>query len=66
MFHGRFVKLVPDEQVVEAVEFEMADPATQGEMTITYTLAVADGGTDLTGWRMSLAKLTALCEGEEG
>lgn len=46
-FHGRFVKLVPNEQVVELVEFESADPAMQGEMTITYTLADADGGTDL-------------------
>lgn len=46
-YHGRFVKLVPDEQVVEVVEFETADPAMQGEMTITITLADADGGTDI-------------------
>jgi uncharacterized protein YndB with AHSA1/START domain len=46
-FHGRFVKLVPNEQVVEAVEFETADPAMQGEMTITVTLTDAGGGTDL-------------------
>ena len=38
-FHGRFVKLVPDEQVVEVVEFETTDPAMQGEMTVTFTLA---------------------------
>jgi len=38
-YHGRFVKLVPDEQVVEVVEFETVDPAMQGEMTITYSLA---------------------------
>lgn len=46
-YHGRFVKLVPNEQVVEAVEFETPDPALQGEMTITYTLTDADGGTEL-------------------
>lgn len=46
-FHGRFVKLVPNEQVVEAVEFETADPAMRGEMTITITLTDAGGGTDL-------------------
>src|SRR4051794_10346064 len=46
-FHGRFVELVPDERVVEVVEFETADPAMRGEMTITYTLADADGGTEL-------------------
>ena len=46
-YHGRFVKLALDEQVVEVVEFETADPALQGEMTITITLADANGGTDL-------------------
>ncbi|MFL6232547.1 MAG: SRPBCC family protein [Thermoanaerobaculia bacterium] len=46
-FHGRFVKLLPDKQVVEGVEFETANPAMQGEMTITITLADAGGGTDL-------------------
>jgi uncharacterized protein YndB with AHSA1/START domain len=47
-YHGRFAKLVPNEQVVEVVEFETTDPAMQGEMTITTTLADADGGTELT------------------
>jgi uncharacterized protein YndB with AHSA1/START domain len=46
-YHGRFVKLVPNEQVVEVVEFETTDPAMQGEMTITISLADADGGTDI-------------------
>ncbi len=44
-FHGRFVKLVQNEQVVEVVEFETADPALCGEMAITITLEDADGGT---------------------
>ena len=46
-YHGRFVELVPDERVVEVVEFETADPALQGEMTITIALVDADGGTDV-------------------
>jgi uncharacterized protein YndB with AHSA1/START domain len=46
-YHGRFVRLVPNEQVVEVVEFETADPALQGEMTITLTLTGANGGTDV-------------------
>jgi len=46
-YHGRFVKLVPNEQVVEAGEFETADPALRGEMTITISLADAGGGTDV-------------------
>lgn len=45
--HGRFVKLVQDEQVVEVVEFETSDPTMRGEMTIAITLADADGGTDV-------------------
>jgi uncharacterized protein YndB with AHSA1/START domain len=53
-FHGRFVRLVPDTEVVQAVEFETDDPALQGEMTITYTLADADGGTDLVGVHVDL------------
>ena len=47
-YHGRFIELVPGERVVEAVEFETADAALRGEMTITVTLAGAeDGGTEL-------------------
>ncbi|HEX5724109.1 MAG TPA: SRPBCC domain-containing protein [Longimicrobiaceae bacterium] len=46
-YHGRFVKLVENEQVVEVVEFETEDPAMRGEMTITITLADVDGGTEV-------------------
>jgi uncharacterized protein YndB with AHSA1/START domain len=46
-FHGRFVKLVTNEQVVEVVEFETTDPALRGEMTITIVLVDAGGGTDV-------------------
>jgi len=46
-YHGHFVRLVPNEQVIEVVEFETDDPALQGEMTITMTLTDGDGGTDV-------------------
>jgi uncharacterized protein YndB with AHSA1/START domain len=46
-YHGRFVKLVPNEQVVEVDEFETANPALQGEMTSTITLSDSDGGTNV-------------------
>ncbi|MFE6171409.1 SRPBCC domain-containing protein [Streptomyces sp. NPDC056464] len=47
-YHGRFVRLVPEEQVVEEVEFETDDPALRGTMTMTTTLTdAADGGTDI-------------------
>ena len=45
--HCRFVKLVADEQVVQVVEFETADPGLRGEMTIAVTLSEADGGTEV-------------------
>jgi uncharacterized protein YndB with AHSA1/START domain len=47
-YRGRFLRLVPDELVVEADEFETDDPALPGEMLITISLAAADGGTELT------------------
>ncbi len=48
-FHGRFTRLVPDEQVVQVVEFETDDPAMRGEMTMSFTLTEAGGGTDVLG-----------------
>ena len=38
VFEGRFVELVPDARIVEAVRFQSDDPAFAGEMTITTTL----------------------------
>ena len=46
-YHGRFVKLVTNEQVVEVVEFETSNAAMRGEMTVTFTLTEAGGGTDV-------------------
>jgi uncharacterized protein YndB with AHSA1/START domain len=46
-YHGRFVKLVANEHVVEVVEVETTDPTLQGEMTITTSLADSDGGIDV-------------------
>ncbi|GAA2765381.1 SRPBCC family protein [Streptomyces paradoxus] len=43
-YHGHFAQLVPDEQVVEVLEFEAADPALRGAMTLTTTLSDAPGG----------------------
>ncbi|MEU0157083.1 SRPBCC family protein [Micromonospora fulviviridis] len=46
-YHGHFVKIAPDRQVVEVVEFETDDPALGGAMTMTTTLADVDGGTEV-------------------
>src|SRR3954463_7135009 len=65
-YHGHFVKLVPDEQVVEVVEFETDDPAMHGEMTITYTLTDADGGTDVDGVHDNLPQGVSPADNELG
>lgn len=65
-FHGRFLKLVPDTEVVQAIEFESDDPAMAGEMTITYSLAEADGGTDLAGVHENLPPGVAPADNEMG
>lgn len=46
-YHGHFVKPVPNEQVVEGMQFETTDIAMRGEMTVTFTLTGAGGGTDV-------------------
>lgn len=46
-YRGRFARLVPDEQVVEVIEFESPRPAMRGEMTVTITLTDAGDGTDI-------------------
>lgn len=67
-YHGRFVRLVPDSQVVQVTEFETADPALAGEMTITYTLADSDSGaaTVLTGVHEDLPPGVPLEDNELG
>jgi hypothetical protein len=56
-FHGRFVKLVENRQVVQVVEFETQDPAMRGEMTTTCTLATRRVGQmsygSTTGYRVA-------------
>jgi uncharacterized protein YndB with AHSA1/START domain len=65
-YRGRFVKLVPNEQVVEVDEFETADPALRGEMTITYVLADADGGTDILAVHDGLPRGLSTADNEVG
>jgi uncharacterized protein YndB with AHSA1/START domain len=65
-FHGRFVRLVPDTEVVQAVEFETDDREMQGEMTITYRLADTEGGTDLVGMHENLPPGVSPADNELG
>lgn len=65
-YRGHFVKLVPDEQVIEVDEFETTDPALRGRMTITITLADADGGTDLVAVHEGLPRGVSPVDNETG
>lgn len=65
-FRGRFVKLVPDTEVVQIVEFETDDPSMQGEMTITYVLTDTYEGTVVTGLHENLPPGVASFDNELG
>ena len=65
-YHGRFVKLVPNEQVVEVMEFETADAAMRGEMTVTFTLTDANVGTDVLGIHDNLPPGVSPTDNETG
>ena len=66
-YHGRFTELVPNEKVVEVVEFESADPGMQGEMTITFTLSDAPGGkTELSAVHDRLPPALSAADNEVG
>lgn len=65
-YHGRFVQLVPNERVVEVVEFETADPALRGEMTITIALADVAGGTEVLAVHDGLPPGLAPADNEAG
>jgi uncharacterized protein YndB with AHSA1/START domain len=65
-YRGYFVKLVPDEQVVEVDEFETEDPALRGKMRITITLADSEGGTDVVGLHEGLPPGVSPADNETG
>jgi uncharacterized protein YndB with AHSA1/START domain len=44
-YQGRFRELITDARVVETMEFETDLPEMQGEMCLTTSLEVAEGGT---------------------
>jgi uncharacterized protein YndB with AHSA1/START domain len=65
-YHGRFVKLVKNEQVVEVVEFETTDSALRGEMRITISLSEAEGGTEVLAVHDGLPSGLSTADNEAG
>ncbi|MET7937517.1 SRPBCC family protein [Streptomyces sp. NPDC005322] len=46
-YRGHFAKLLPNELVVEVMEFETDDGALRGTMTLTTSLTEVSGGTEI-------------------
>jgi len=46
-YHGHFARLVPNEQVVEIMQFESENPTLQTPMTMTTTLTDTPHGTKI-------------------
>ncbi|MBX8687687.1 polyketide cyclase [Mycobacterium sp. 20091114027_K0903767] len=65
-YHGRFVELVPNERVVEVLEFESDDPAMAGEMTMTTTLRDLDAGTEVVIQHDEIPDAVNLADNETG
>ena len=66
-YRGRFVRLVPDKEVVEIQWFETDDPAMKGEMRSTITLAESpSGGTSVTGVHDNVPPGVSLEDNETG
>ena len=65
-YHGTFEQLIPNERVVERLEFETTDPQMQGEMRVTTHLAPDGPGTLLTAVHENLPPGVAPTDNELG
>jgi uncharacterized protein YndB with AHSA1/START domain len=65
-YHGRFVRLVPDREIVQAIEFEAENPDLLGEMTIRVTLSDDGDGTELVAVHDGLPPAVAPADNELG
>ena len=65
-YHGWFLALVPDERLVEELEFETDDPALRGTMTITTTLTDAGSGTDVVMFHEGIPDVVPAADNETG
>ena len=65
-YHGHFVQLVPDQLVVEVLEFETTNPLLSGEMTITTTLTAVDTGTEVVVFHEGIPDVVPSADNEDG
>ena len=65
-YHGQFVRLVPNELIVERDEFETDDPAFRGAMTISIELRDVEGATELVATHDGVPAGVRLADNETG
>jgi uncharacterized protein YndB with AHSA1/START domain len=65
-FSGHLVGIVPNERVVQVVEFESQQPGIAGQMRITWELVDAGAGTDVTAICEDIPPGIRLEDNEEG
>lgn len=65
-YHGHFVKLVPNERIVESMEFETDKPEMHGRMTISYSLETSGSGTDVIAMHEHLPPGVSPADNEAG
>ena len=65
-YFGRFVRLVPNEQVVETMQFETDDPAMQAPMMLTTTLTDAVAGTEVVMFHEGIPDVVPAADNELG
>ncbi|WP_114948978.1 SRPBCC domain-containing protein [Microvirga calopogonii] len=65
-YHGHFVDLVPNQRVVQALEFETDDPSMQGEMNITFALSETGSSTVLSAWHENVPSGISPADNETG
>lgn len=65
-YFGQFEALVPNQRVVEVLEFETTDPALQGRMRIVTELAATPDGTELSAMHEGLPAAVSPLDNEAG
>ena len=65
-YSARFTEIVPNEKIVQVIQFETNDPDLMGEMIMEVTLKPVDQGTEVTYHFRNIPKGIKPADNEEG
>ena len=65
-YHGSFIRLVPNAEVVERMAFESADPSMRGWMTASYLLKPTPAGTEVSATHSGVPEGVSLQDNQAG